>query len=183
MVAAILTDHYLKLGNKMAEFKKIEINDWAKIQKIAYETWPNTFGQIIPKEQINYMLQLIYNEESLKKQILEKGHNFILAEKDNQPLGFTSYEINYNSEPQLMIHKLYILPLTQGLGIGTKFLNLLSEIAQLNNNNQLRLKVYFENYKAIVFYEKYGFKKIGTAATGIGNNYIILDNVMVKELQ
>ena len=121
----------------MVEFKKIEINDWAKIQKIAYETWPNTFGQVIPKEQINYMLQLIYNEESLKKQILEKEHNFILAEKDNQSLGFTSYEINYNSEPQLMIHKLYILPVTQGLVIGTKFLNLLSEIAQLNKNKQL----------------------------------------------
>ena len=166
----------------MVEFKKIEINDWAKIQKIAYETWPNAFGQVITKEQISYMLQLIYSEESLKKQILEKGHNFILAENDKQSLGFTSYEINYNSEHQLMIHKLYILPITQGLGIGTKFLNLISEIAQLNNNKQLRLKVYFENTKAIGFYEKYGFKKIGTETTDIGNNYNILDDIMVKKL-
>ncbi len=166
----------------MVEFKKIEITDVAKIQKIAYETWPTTFGQVIPEEQINYMLQLIYNEESLKKQILEKGHNFILAEKENKSLGFTSYEINYNSEPQLMIHKLYILPETQGLGIGTKFLTLLTEIAQQNNNNQLRLKVYFENTKAIGFYEKYGFNKIGTETTGIGNNYSILDNIMIKKL-
>jgi ribosomal protein S18 acetylase RimI-like enzyme len=166
----------------MVEFKKIEITDWAKIQKIAYETWPNTFVQVIPKEQINYMLQLIYNEESLKNQILEKGHNFILAEKDNQAIGFTSYEINYNSKPQLMIHKLYILPVTQGLGIGTKFLDLLIGIAQQNNNNQLRLKVYFENTKAIGFYEKYGFNKTGTETTDIGNNYSILDDIMVKKL-
>ena len=167
----------------MVEFKKIEITDWAKIQKIAYETWPNSFGQVIPEEQINYMLQLIYNEESLKEQILEKGHNFILAEKDNQSLGFTSYEINYNSEPQLMIHKLYILPEAQGLGIGSKFINLLSEIAKLNHYKQLRLKVYFENTKAIGFYEKYGFKKNGTETTDIGNNYTILDNIMVKKLR
>lgn len=166
----------------MVEFRKIEINDWTIIQKIAYETWPTTFGQVLPKEQINYMLQLIYNEESLKKQILEKEHDFILAEKDNQSLGFASYEINYNSEPQLMIHKLYILPVTQGLGIGTKFLNLLSEIAQVNKNNQLSLKVYYENTKAIGFYEKYGFKKIGTETTDIGNNYTILDNIMEKKL-
>ena len=85
---------------KMVEFKKIEISDWVKIQKMAYETWPNTFGQVLPKAQINYMLQLIYNEESLKKQILENGHNFILAEKENQSFGFTSYEINYHTEPQ-----------------------------------------------------------------------------------
>lgn len=167
----------------MVEFREIEINDWFKIQKIAYETWPNTFGQVIPKEQINYMLQLIYSEQSLKNQILEKGYNFLLAEKDNQSLGFSSYEVNYNSEPQLMIHKLYILPSKQGLGVGTKFLNLLSEIAQQNNNMQLRLKVYFENTKAIGFYEKYGFKKIGTETTDIGNNYNILDDIMVKELR
>jgi len=166
----------------MLEFKKAGIADLLKIQKIAYETWPSTFGQVIPKEQINYMLQLIYNEESLNKQILEKGNNFILAEKGNQSLGFTSYEINYNSKPQLMIHKLYLLPSSQGLGIGTKFLNLLSDIAQHNNNKRLRLKVYFENSKAISFYEKYGFKNIGTETTEIGNNYSILDNLMVKEL-
>jgi ribosomal protein S18 acetylase RimI-like enzyme len=48
-----------------------------------------------------------------------------------------------------MIHKLYILPVTQSLGIGTKFISLLSEIAIQNKNNQLRLKVYFKNTKAI----------------------------------
>jgi ribosomal protein S18 acetylase RimI-like enzyme len=166
----------------MVAFKKIEVTDWAKIQKIAYETWPKTFGQIIPEEQINYMLQLIYNEESLKNQILEKGHNFILAEKDGRSLGFTSYQVNYNSEPQLMIHKLYILPEAQGLGIGAKLLILLSEIAQQNKNNELRLKVYFKNTNAIKFYEKYGFKKIGTETSEIGNKFTILDNVMVKKL-
>ena len=166
----------------MLEFKKAEIDDLLKIQKIAYETWPGTFGQVMTTEQINYMLDLIYNEESLKKQIIEKGHNFILAERDHHSLGFISYEIKYNSQPQLMIHKIYILPASQGLGIGTKFLNLLSGVALRNNNKRLRLKVYSENSKAIGFYEKYGFKNIGTETTDIGNNYSILDNIMVKEL-
>ncbi len=113
--------------------------------------------------------------------MVEKNHNFLLIENDNQSLGFTSYEINYNALPQLMIHKIYLLPRSQGKGIGTKLLNLLSEIAVQNNNLQLRLKVYIENNKAITFYEKYGFNKIGTEATDIGNNYIVIDNIMVKE--
>jgi diamine N-acetyltransferase len=166
----------------MVEFKKLEISDLAKIQRIAYETWPNTFGQLLPREQIDYMLQLIYNEESLMKQIQEKGHNFMLAEKNNQPLGFSSYEINYNAQPKLMIHKLYILPTAQGLGIGTKFINMLSKLAVQNSNNQLRLKVYIKNDKAIEFYEKYGFRKVGTESTDIGNNYEVSDYVMIKDL-
>jgi hypothetical protein len=42
------------------------------------------------------MLELIYNEESPQKQILEKGYNLIIAGKDNLAFGFTSYELNYN---------------------------------------------------------------------------------------
>ena len=166
----------------MVEFKKVGLDELYKIKKIAYETWPITFGQVLPKEQITYMLESIYNEEALKQQVLEKKHNFLVAEKDDQPLGFASYEINYNSNPQLMIHKLYLLPMSQGLSIGTKFLNLLSEIALQNRNNRLRLKVFFQNLKAIGFYEKYGFKDIGTETTDIGSNYTILDIVMAKQL-
>jgi ribosomal protein S18 acetylase RimI-like enzyme len=166
----------------MIAFRNAGIIDIPAIQKIAYETWPHTFGSVLPRKQISYMLDLIYNEDSLKKQMLEKGQRFILAEKEDKPTGFTSYEINYNNEPQLMIHKIYLLPSTQGTGTGTKLLNLLTETALQNNNDRLRLKVYFENHKAIGFYEKYGFQNMGTESTDIGNDYIILDNVMVKEL-
>lgn len=164
------------------KFQTVGIEHISTIKKIACETWPNTFEKVMSKEQIQYMLNLIYNEVSLQTQMLEKGHQFILAQKNEQPLGFTSYELNYNNEAQLMIHKLYMLPLSQGLGIGTKLLNLLSNTARQKNNKRLRLKVYYENHKAIVFYEKYGFKKTGTETTDIGNGYNILDNVMIKEL-
>jgi len=50
-------------------------------------------------------------------------------------------------------------------------------------NNSLRLKVFFKNYKAISFYEKYGFKNVRSEITDIGNNYAILDNIMIKELK
>jgi ribosomal protein S18 acetylase RimI-like enzyme len=152
------------------------------IQKIAHQTWPNTFGQVMTPEQIQYMLGLIYNEASLKSQIIEKGHKFILVEKDNIPLGFTSYEINYKGESKLMIHKIYLLPQSQGLGIGTNLINLLSKIALDNNNKKLQLKVFYKNDKAIGFYEKYGFKQNGIEETNIGNNYIILDKVMERDL-
>lgn len=164
----------------MIEFKYLETADWDKIQMIAYETWPDTFGLIIPDEQIAYMLNQFYNEESLKKQMLDNGHKFILAQKEDRPLGFISYQLNYNSEPKLMIHKLYILPEAQGLGIGSNLLQHLSDIASQNNNNKLCLKVFFKNTNAISFYKKQGFKKIGTETTDIGNNYSILDDIMIR---
>lgn len=166
----------------MVVFRKAEAGDWPVIRQIAYETWPDTFGHIITADQLDYMLNLIYNEGSIRNQISEKGHHFVLAKLGDDPIGFVSYEIHYNSQPQLMIHKFYLLPVFQGLGIGTKALDLLSEIALEYDDKLLRLKVYYKNAKAIGFYEKYGFKNTGSEKTDIGNNYSILDNVMVKEL-
>ncbi len=165
------------------EFKKAGLNDIETIQQIVYTTWPVTFGHILPAEQISYMLGLIYNRQALSHQMLEKGHQFILVENMGKPLGFTSYETAYNSEPQLMIHKLYLLPTTQGMGIGTQLLQKLEETARDYNLLKLRLKVYFANTKAIRFYEKNGFIKTGTETTDIGNAYTIVDDVMVKGLK
>ena len=166
----------------MIVFKKAGKEDLTVIQKIARETWPETFKGIIPDAQIAYMLDLIYSRDALERQIGEKNHIFLLAFQKNIPLGFTSYEINYDGQPVLMVQKIYLLPASQGLGIGTEFLNLLSEAALKNNNNRLRLKVYFKNSKAIGFYKKYGFKKVSAEKTDLGNNYSVLDDVMEKQL-
>jgi len=151
------------------------------IETIARKTWPNTFGEVMPKEQIDYMLDLIYNEKALLEQIT-KGHNFILINYYNQPVGYTSYELNYRNKPQLMIHKIYLLPSSQGLGIGEKTFNHFTQIAVEHQQKVLTLKVFHKNDKAIGFYGKKGFKKVDVETTDIGNGYFILDNVLEKEL-
>lgn len=166
----------------MIELKAAFSDDWQTIQTIAHHTWPHTFGEVMPKEQIDYMLTLIYNEESLKEQMNKKKHQFLLASNHKEPVGFASYELNYESKPQLMIHKIYLLPEAQGLGIGKKIFDYLTEIARINEQKSLRLKVFYRNDKAAAFYQKYGFTNAGTASTDIGNGYIILDNVMTKQL-
>ncbi len=72
------TGHQINLTT-IIELKKIGIEEIPEIQKIAYGTWPNTFGKIMPTEQINYMLELIYNDTALKSQMNDKGHQFIIA--------------------------------------------------------------------------------------------------------
>lgn len=56
----------------MGELKRATEKDLRVIQAIAYQTWPATFGDVMPKKQIDYLLALIYNENSLKEQMIEK---------------------------------------------------------------------------------------------------------------
>jgi ribosomal protein S18 acetylase RimI-like enzyme len=166
----------------MTELKAATSADWQIIQTIAYRTWPHTFGAVMPKEQIDYMLELIYNEQSLKDQMMMKKHQFLLALNNDNPVGFTSYELDYKAKAHLMIHKIYLLPESQGLGIGTKIFDYLTGVAKAHNQERLRLKVFHKNEKASAFYMKYGFTHVGLESTDIGNGYIILDHVMERQI-
>ncbi|WP_196889327.1 GNAT family N-acetyltransferase [Aureivirga sp. CE67] len=161
---------------------KVTKEDILEIQSIAHETWPNTFGETMSKEQIDYMLDLFYNDKSLENQMTELKHQFKMAYLNEKAVGFVSYELNYQNLNQLMIHKIYISPSAQGNGIGKKIFENLELIAKKNGQKFFRLKVYIKNKKAIDFYLKRGFKNQGIEYTDI-KKYVIEDYVMLKELK
>ena len=110
------------------------------IKDLAYQIWPNAYGEILSKQQLDYMLNLIYNIDSLEKQI-DKNHTFLLVEEENQFVGFASYELNYENSNKAKIQKLYVLPQIQGKGIGKKLIDFIKEIAIENKNLSLILNV------------------------------------------
>ncbi|WP_298138799.1 GNAT family N-acetyltransferase [Flavobacterium sp.] len=156
-------------------------NQLSIIRDLAYQIWPNAYGEILSKEQLEYMLNLIYSIDSLEKQI-DNGHTFLLVEDGNQYVGFASYELNYENSNKTKIQKLYVLPQIQGKGIGKKLIDFIKEIAVENKNLSLVLNVNRFN-KAKDFYEKYGFEIIKEVKIDIGNDYIMDDYVMELQLK
>jgi len=165
----------------MLDNKEASVIDIPIIQEIAYKTWPETFGSILSKEQIKFMLEMMYSKDALIEQIEVKNHKFILASVDNAFYGYVSYELNYKNFSKTKIHKLYILPTTQGSGIGKYLINEVSKIALANNNSSLLLNVKRDN-KAVGFYKKIGFEIISNEDIDIGNGFLLEDYVMEKKL-
>ncbi|WP_340064085.1 GNAT family N-acetyltransferase [Ascidiimonas aurantiaca] len=151
------------------------------IRKIALKTWPYSFKEMISAEQINYMLELMYSAEALKEQINEKGHTFLLAEENGTRYGYAAYEVNHDQKPETKIHKLYVLPESQGKGVGKILLKAISEIAQRHKNTSLMLTVNRHN-KAIKFYESQGFAISGTLKADIGGGFFMDDYIMKKPI-
>ena len=138
--------------------------------------WPVAYGEILSKAQLDYMIDKFYNKTALCE-LMQKGHVFYLAQDDNDNyVGFVSYEIN--SEPnKTKIHKIYVLPETQGTGLGRQFFELVKEKAIENNQNAIFLNVNKYN-NAIHFYTKLGFTKVKDEVIDIGNGYVMDDYVM-----
>jgi len=95
--------------------------------------------------------------------------------------GFAGFELNYNHQPQTKLHKLYILPGTQGKGIGKRLLDTVEAIAIQAGQNKLLLNVNRYN-SAFGFYEKNGFTIQAEIDIAIGNGYFMNDFVLEKKL-
>lgn len=158
-----------------ATFSQISI-----IEQLARAIWPIAYAEILSSEQLDYMLKMFYSEEALQKQ-MEQGQVFYLAfDNTGNAVGFVAYEIN--CQPQkTKIHKIYVLPETQGSGVGKLLFEKVKEIALQNEQNAIFLNVNKYN-TARHFYTKLGFKIVKEEVIEIGRGYIMDDYVMEVEI-
>lgn len=146
------------------------------IRELTFQVWPQTYAPILSKEQIAYMLEMMYSEESLQQQ-MATGCIFLIVYENKCPAGFASYQHQNNG--QYKLHKIYVLPSQQGKGTGRFLLEFI--LQQLKNQNARSLQLQVNRYNnARKFYERLGFKVIQEADFDIGNGFYMNDYVMEK---
>jgi diamine N-acetyltransferase len=147
---------------------------------LAQQTWPQTYKDILPDEQLRYMMDLFYSPSALKKQMFEQGHIFLIIEDADEPVGFASYsQIDDNGIYKL--HKIYVLPNQQGKGLGKAIIDFIIDDIRPKDATALQLNVNRHN-KAKDFYERLSFTVIREEDIDIGNNYFMNDYVMEKKI-
>lgn len=146
------------------------------VRDLAYRIWPDTYGATHTSEELDYMLNKFYAVEALEQQ-MDNGHIFVLVEDNNTFVGFVAYELSSEDTSYTKIHKLYILPQTQGKGIGNALVDYVREEAIINKNEKLFLNVNKLN-KAKEFYHQYGFTITKDIVIDIGQGFVMDDYVM-----
>lgn len=165
----------------MITISEAGLSDIKIIQEITNITWPITYGEILSQTQLDYMLSLFYSEEALAKQIENKEQLFYLISDSESTIGFIGIEHNYKNEAVTKIHKIYLLPETQGKGYGKIVFESIEKLALENNSTALLLNVNRFN-TALNFYKKLGFEIKETVDIEIGNGYLMEDYVMGKQI-
>jgi ribosomal protein S18 acetylase RimI-like enzyme len=161
--------------------RSVTLDDIEVIRAIASESWKIAYSEILSQEQFDFMLGKFYSSEALTASITESNQKFLLCSNGSKPLAFASYEVNYPETGQTKLHKLYVSPDGQGLGIGKKLVERIKEIALNHNTSSLLLNVNKYN-KALQFYQKIGFKILKPEVIDIGDGYVMDDYVMIQEL-
>lgn len=163
------------------EIRKASVTDIPKIREMAAVVFPDTYKDILLPDQVVYMMEWMYSEESLHKQMEEEGHIYYIAYCDEVAVGYLS--IQPEGKGVYHLQKLYVMGLHQGKRIGQRlYEHAVRTVKELHPAPcQMRLNVNREN-KALAFYEKMGMTKVGEGDFPIGNGYYMNDYIMGVEL-
>jgi GNAT superfamily N-acetyltransferase len=153
-----------------------DLDDINTIGFLAQQIWPDAYREILSSEQVKYMLKLFYSPKSLRKQMVDEHHVFLILEQADEPLGFASWSTT-DSPGTYKLHKIYVLPGRQGKGLGRTLLQFIFETIRPEGATRLRLNVNRHN-KARQFYERMGFTVVGKEDIDIGHGYFMNDFVM-----
>lgn len=159
----------------------IEEKDLGIVRDLAKEIFPRTYAQIIPAEQIEYMMEMMYSMPSLRRQLVDEKQVFHLVRFNGIPCGYFSLECK--SVDTFILQKLYLLPSMQGKGVGRRMMDEAVSYIRREHPEVRNLQLYVnrEN-RATDFYLRYGFREIATRDQPVGNGYFMNDYIMELSL-
>src|SRR3989304_6432613 len=87
----------------------------------------------------------------------------LIVEEDNKPIGYlvaAPKDFGYRLSKYIEIENMGVSPNFRSKGVGIQLVNKCLEIAKERDYQKVYVNAYFENTRAIAFYEKIGLKKI-----------------------
>lgn len=161
--------------------EKAEGKNIPMIQDLARKSWSIAYQGIISQDQIDYMLDLMYSENTLKSHFSNPDYHYYLIKNDEIYVGFMGVE--FHQEPETTkLHRIYFLKEAQGKGLGKKALEFLKSKAAEQNDKRIILTVNKKN-PAQKFYESQGFRIYEEKVLEVGNGFVMDDFLMELTLK
>ena len=110
----------------MIVFRKAGLEDTPLIEELAQEIFPATYKEMLSEGQIEFMMDWMYSQENLRRQILEDGHIYHIVYYDGMPVGYVS--LQQQGERLWHLQKIYLKPGMQGKAVGKKKLLTLATV-------------------------------------------------------
>lgn len=154
-------------------------NDVPLIRRLAELIWREHYPAIIGTEQVEYMLQGMYSEFELERQI-DEGQVFYICHINDRALGFFSVQVKEDGSGY--IPKFYLALEQRGRGVAAAMMNEALAYLSAHGCKEVRLQVNRMNIRPLNFYFKQGFKIEKAADFDIGGGFFMNDFIMLKKL-
>lgn len=166
-----------------AEPLRIEVlgpQELPRITELAHRIWPVVYAHILSDAQIFYMLKQGYDPVLLQAQQRQGALHALICRGEGSTIGFLSMQAL--DADQAFLHKLYLDPRDQGLGLGAAALQWCREQASQWGCREISLRVNRHNHLAIRAYLRAGWRISGQVCSDIGAGFVMDDHLMTCSL-
>jgi ribosomal protein S18 acetylase RimI-like enzyme len=150
----------------MLRINKAKIKDAALLSKLSVAAFLPAHGHSASKEIIDNYLTANFSKENFIRELSNPDFQYHLIYYKDKIAGFS--KVIFNAENKSITDKnatkmerLYLLKEFYNLGLGKELLNFNIQLANKNKQSGIWVFVWTENTKAIAFYKKMDFKKVG----------------------
>lgn len=163
------TKHSYRLSVSEISLQEVTLAQVEELSAVAYEVWRESYAGIVPREQVEYMLDKFQSPAALMEQIQAGYHYYFLIYN-----GKISGYAGIRQDPDcLFLSKLYVLADFRERGIASYAVQ---EIAKMGR--PIRLTVNRGNQRAISAYKKIGFIAVKEQQADIGDGFVMDDYIM-----
>ncbi|KAL9938460.1 hypothetical protein V8E36_003083 [Tilletia maclaganii] len=154
----------------------------------------DTFAHTVSQESMDSYLDSSYSYDPIKKDLTNPRRRCILAEADDAKtgkpflVGYSFLDTDSTEEclkdwpNAIELLRIYAHPLAHGKGVARRLADASFELGRREGFENIWLGVFPENHRAIGFYTKLGFKKVGTHSFWVGDQEDT-DDVMARSLK
>ena len=147
--------------------------DLQALAEISKRTFSDAFEAANDPKDFNVYLAQAFSLDKLREELQHSDTSFYFVYHKQKPIAY--FKLNtgvaqseFKETSGMELERIYVTSGYQGKGVGKRLLDAVFGIAKKNGIPFVWLGVWQENPKAVAFYERHGFKKIGTHPYDIG---------------
>lgn len=162
------------------------LEDAATLADLGATTFRETFQGICAPWDMAAFLAKTYSKPLQRTELADPARPAQILEIEGVPTGFCQLRLGHR-EPgvpglrPVELQRIYLLRSAQGGGCGQALMTASEDMARVWGADVLWLGVWENNYKALAFYARSGFREVGEHVFRIGNQ-VDRDLILAKDL-
>lgn len=151
------------------------LKDRAMLCRVSYETYDDTFRPYNTPENMKAYLETAFEEGKMEAELLEPNSSFFFLMVGSDVAGYmklntSKAQTEMQDDEAMELERIYVVQAHHGKGLGRALLEKAISIARREHKAYLWLGVWEKNERALAFYKKHGFYRIGEHAFYMGDD-------------
>lgn len=153
------------------------------LSRLGAETFEESHGAQYSAEDLDAFVNMVFSQDAVSAEWRDERYAFCVASSGDELVGYCKLGPASDEIPcDIELKQIFLRRTHYGSGIALRLLEWAFEEARSRKAKRMGLSVWEENERAIRFYDREGFERVGRMAFVVGEK-VETDIVMVRQIR